>query len=149
MNSSGRKLWTQWARSPDPRAQLSRQMRRQRMEIEAEEQAAFIERFGEHWPQHVDVLIHIPNGGSRANAFEGWRLKRQGVKPGVSDLMLPVPSAGYHGLWIEFKAAPPNDAAVSAPQARWIKLMQQYGYWAQVCRGVDEAMATVKSYLQS
>ena len=49
------------------------------------------------------ALIAIPNGGKR-NPREAGRLKAQGVKAGVSDLLLPFSSQGAHGLWIEMKA---------------------------------------------
>lgn len=60
--------------------------------------AAFVRgRFPE-----IDLLYHIPNGGSR-NRLEAANLKRQGVKAGVPDLCLPVASGKYHGLYIELK----------------------------------------------
>jgi len=49
------------------------------------------------------LLFHIPNGGHR-HVSVAMRLKRQGVKKGVWDLNLPVPSGFNHGLWIEMKA---------------------------------------------
>lgn len=47
-------------------------------------------------------LFAIPNGGSR-DIREAVRLKRQGVKAGVSDMFLPIPNSMYHGLFIELK----------------------------------------------
>lgn len=118
-----------------------------RGEIEGEEQAAVIEGFRAKHPEVGTLLIHIPNGGSRSNAFEGYRLKRQGVRAGVSDLLLPVARGGYFGLWIEFKAAPPNDAAVTASQKEWITEMDGQGYRALVCLGVDSALSELDAYM--
>lgn len=50
----------------------------------------------------LDLLHHIPNGGSR-NQLEAANLKRQGVKAGVPDLCLPVARNGKHGLYVEMK----------------------------------------------
>lgn len=50
----------------------------------------------------LDMLYHIPNGGSR-NKREAANLKRQGVRAGVPDLCLPVARGDYHGLYIELK----------------------------------------------
>ena len=36
-------------------------------------------------------------------------LKRQGVKAGVPDIMLPAARAGYHGLYIELKGRREHD----------------------------------------
>jgi VRR-NUC domain len=116
-------------------------------ELEGEEQAQLIKLFRQLYPAEGPLLIHIPNGGSRKNAFEGWRFKEQGVRAGVSDLFLPVAREGYFGLWIEFKAAPPNDAVVSTSQRQWVDLMREQGYRAEVCRGVPEAMQVLTEYL--
>jgi len=116
-------------------------------DAEGKEQVQLIKQFRAEFPDVGHLLIHIPNGGSRKNAFEGWRLKEQGVRAGVSDLFLPVPCGRFHGLWVEFKAAAPNTAAVSAAQMEWIVLMKQQGYDAHVCIGVDNAMQTLRTYL--
>lgn len=118
-------------------------------ELEGEEQAQLIKLFREQFPHVGLLLVHVPNGGSRKNAFEGWRLKEQGVRAGVSDLLLPVARGGFFGLWIEFKAAPPNDAPVSDSQKEWLELMRAQGYRAELCRGVAEAMAVLADYLSA
>ena len=116
-------------------------------DLEGAEQADLLKEFRLNFPEFGPLLIHIPNGGSRKNAYEGWRLKEQGVRAGVSDLFLPVSRKGFHGLWIEFKAAPPNDAAISLPQKEWVTLMLRQGYHAEICKGAPAAMATLRTYL--
>ena len=51
----------------------------------------------------LQYMYHVPNGGKR-DAATAVALKRQGVKAGVPDIMLPAARAGYHGLYIELKA---------------------------------------------
>lgn len=116
-------------------------------ELEGTEQAELLKEFRLRFPELGPLLIHIPNGGSRKNAYEGWRLKEQGVRAGVSDLFLPVGRKGFHGLWIEFKAAPPNDAVISVAQKEWVTLMQGQGYHAEVCKGAQAAMVVLTAYL--
>jgi len=135
-----------WVKQEDVPASAQEDKPR-RGEIEGEEQSVLIEEFRARYPVLGHLLIHIPNGGSRKNAFEGYRLKRQGVRAGVSDLLLPVARGGYFGLWIEFKAAPPNDAVVSPSQKEWVELMAEQGYQAAICLGVDEAMKVLSGYL--
>lgn len=125
----------------------ARPSRARKSEAEGDEQSQLIKRFRAQYPDIGALLIHIPNGGSRKNAFEGWRLKEQGVRAGVSDLFLPVARGGFFGLWIEFKAAPPNDAAVSDSQQEWVALMQGQGYAAHICLGVEAAMAVLNAYM--
>lgn len=72
---------------------------------EDKEQAALFQwrdQFVEKEPL-LALLFHIPNGGHR-HVSVATRLKLQGVKKGVWDLNLPIPSGVNHGLWIEMKA---------------------------------------------
>jgi hypothetical protein len=135
-----------WYKAEDVPKQ-ARPSRARKGEAEGEEQAQLIKLFRAQFPAVGLLLIHIPNGGSRKNAFEGWRLKEQGVRAGVSDLFLPVARGGFFGLWIEFKAAPPNDAAVSESQETWVKEMHGQGYAAHICLGVDAAMQVLRDYM--
>jgi hypothetical protein len=70
-------------------------------------------------------LLAIPNGGKRSSPREGARLRAEGVKPGVSDLLLPLRRQQAAGLWIELKA-PGNTP--TALQAEWIERMELAGY---------------------
>lgn len=118
-------------------------------EIEGEEQASLIAWFSQNYPNIAHLLIHIPNGGYRKNAFEGWRLKQQGVRKGVSDLFLAMPSKDYHGLWVEFKAAPPNNAKPSEEQLFWLSEMKKQGYAAHLCLGEKEAKKVIIDYINT
>lgn len=123
------------------------QSRQNRNDHEGDEQRLLISQFEVLYPLYSSLLIHIPNGGSRKNAYEGWRLKSQGVKAGVSDLFLPVARDGHFGLWIEFKASPPYNAAVTESQQEWLLKMQGQGYRAEICMGTESAMAVLSDYL--
>ena len=91
-------------------------------------------------------LFHIPNGGSRNN-IEAARLKAQGVKAGVPDLMLPVKrSLGYGGLFIELKKM---KGIVSQKQKYWLDYLHCYGeYFATVCYGWEQARDVIIWYLE-
>lgn len=112
---------------------------------ESEEQAAIIEwaNIMQHRVPELALLYHVPNGGSR-NVIEAKRLKAQGVKPGVPDLVLPVARGKYHGLYIELKTL---RGRVSDAQKQWIDALRNQGYAAIVCRGADEAIAMIAKYL--
>ena len=51
----------------------------------------------------ADDLHAIPNGGQRHPAVAA-KLKAEGVTPGIPDLMLTIPVAPYHGMFIEMKS---------------------------------------------
>lgn len=114
---------------------------------EAQEQANVIKwsqqpHIRARWPE-LAMLFHIPNGGTRT-VIEGKHLKQQGVKQGVPDLCLPVPSGRYHGLFIEMKTA----AGRASPAQRWwIEHLNAAGYFAEVCHGWESAVQTLEWYL--
>jgi hypothetical protein len=111
------------------------------------EQAALIKELELRFPEVAALIYHVPNGGHR-HKLVAIKLKGQGVKAGVPDLVLPMARGGYFGLYLEFKATAPNDAAVSASQHAWIRRLNDQGYLAIVCRGHFDAMEQIRAYLQ-
>lgn len=111
------------------------------------EQAALIKELGLCLPAVAALIYHVPNGGHR-HKLVAIKLKGQGVKAGVPDLVLPMARGGYFGLYLEFKATAPNDAAVSASQHAWIRRLNDQGYLAIVCRGHFDAMEQIRAYLR-
>lgn len=92
--------------------------------------------------KHIPIF-HIPNGGSR-NAMEAKNLKRQGVKPGVPDLMIPVAKHNHHGLFIEMKAGKNKP---TEKQTEWIELLRDNGYLVKVCWSAEEAINLITNYI--
>jgi hypothetical protein len=111
------------------------------------EQAALIKELELCLPAVAALIYHVPNGGLR-HKLVAIKLKGQGVKAGVPDLVLPMARGGYFGLYLEFKATAPNDAAVSASQHAWIRRLNDQGYLAIVCRGHFDAMEQIRAYLR-
>lgn len=102
-----------------------------------------------NWAQYNKIareyLIAIPNGGSR-DKREARNLKRQGVRKGVSDYLLPYPSKGKHGLWIELKRKQRGRA--TQEQMDWLRKMSDLGYEAKLANGAGEAIKAVEEYLK-
>jgi len=108
--------------------------------------------YNEHRYPPLKWLFAIPNGAklpykkTRKGRFsrEALWLKAEGLRPGVSDLMLPHASCGFHGLFIEMKYGKnkPTDT-----QARFIIDVRKESYAALVCYGADEAIEALKNYL--
>lgn len=92
----------------------------------------------------LDLLYHVPNGGSR-DKREAARLKAQGVRAGVPDLCLPVPTSMYHGLYIELKFGRNKP---SEEQVKWLEALKRQGYKTAVCYGWEEAKDVILNYLQ-
>lgn len=107
---------------------------------EASEQKALIK-----WCEYAKVpIFHIPNGGTR-NPKEAAELKRQGVKPGVPDLFIPLPRGNKHGMFIEMKY---GKNKLTEKQEKWLSYLSQQGYECQVCYSCESAVACIEKYLR-
>lgn len=95
------------------------------------------------WPE-LELLYHIPNEGKRSHKT-GARMKAEGLRRGVPDICLPVARGGHHGLYIEMKRV--KNSKVTKEQFEWIEALVAQGYVAAVCRGCDEAISLITSYL--
>lgn len=69
--------------------------------VESAHQQAYVARCRMH--PIAKRVFAIPNGGKR-NKITAAILKAEGVRPGVSDLMLAYPAGACHGLFVEFKS---------------------------------------------
>lgn len=117
-----------------------------RIDREGLEQAALMAELRLRLPVVADLIYHVPNGGHRVKAVAA-KLKAQGVKAGIPDLVLPMARGGWFGLYIEFKANPPFDAPVSPSQDAYLQKLHREGYLAVVCRGSIDAVQTIRNYL--
>ncbi len=72
-------------------------------------------------------------------------MKREGLKPGVPDLCLPVAQGNYHGLYIELKRI---GETASKEQEQWIADLREQNYAAYVCAGWDNARRLIEDYLK-
>ena len=92
----------------------------------------------------LELLFHVPNGGRRVGR-EAASLKKQGVKAGVPDLILPVARGEYFGLYIELKVGTNKP---KEHQLKWIEQLKEQGYFVEVCYGWLEASEVIKNYLE-
>lgn len=95
------------------------------------------------YPQ-LELMYHIPNEGKRSG-MNGYRLKAQGLRKGVPDICLPVPSGRYTALYIELKRM--DGGRVSEEQRGWISALNRVGCRAVVCHGWEAARVEIEQYL--
>jgi len=88
-------------------------------------------------------IFSIPNGGKRSKITAAI-MKAEGVKAGVSDLMLPLMRRGYAGLWLEMKAP---KAKPTKSQIEWLELMEGAGYQAVWCDSWLKAADVIAFYV--
>lgn len=94
----------------------------------------------------LQLMYHVPNEGKRTWK-NGARLKSEGLRPGVPDIVLPVAKGRYHGLYIELKRRVKSASRVSDAQKWWITELGVQGYFAKVCYGDEDARAVIVCYL--
>lgn len=102
------------------------------------------------WEKLSELAFAVPNGTAIAGtpkqrAMYMNALKRQGFKPGVSDIVIPYMVAPFPGLMIELKRD--SKSVVRDDQVRWRDLMRRAGYRAEIVAGFDNALAVVREYL--
>ncbi|MGO1073597.1 hypothetical protein [Lysobacter sp. CA199] len=101
-------------------------------------------------------LLHIPNGGARS-AMTGAELKRQGVRRGVWDYLLPVQRhplgvTPYAGLWMEFKRPGERRAirgGLSPQQLAFGRFVHGHGFATVVAYEWTEARDALLAYLDA
>ena len=96
----------------------------------------------QHRPLEL-LLFSVPNGGARS-VVTGAILKAEGALRGVADLLLLVPSNGYHGLCIEMKAAKGRQ---SPHQKLWEQAVTAQGYRYVVINSFDAFRHEIENYL--
>jgi hypothetical protein len=89
------------------------------------------------------ALAAIPNGGAR-DMITGARLKAEGVRRGMPDLLLASARGDYHGLFIELKV---GSNKPSSEQIAFMDHLNHAGYRAVVHWSADDAIAEIKAYL--
>lgn len=123
---------------------------------EHEHQSAFFDlvRRLENSDARLRTIFAVPNGDERPLARgpsgklycpSGQRLKREGVRRGVPDVMCPFANRDYIGLAIEFKSRKGN---LSEHQEMFVGLLEKMGWKVAVCRSVDVAWSTLQDYLR-
>lgn len=110
---------------------------------EHDEQVALFEAIKFLQYPELEWLFAIPNGGARHPAV-GKRMKDEGVKAGVWDIMLPVARNGYHGLFIEMKYGANK---LSEKQVEFEKHLIQEGYKTHIAYDWQEALEYLKKYI--
>lgn len=111
---------------------------------EHDEQVTLFRWWRLQYPKQERLLFAIPNGGAR-NAVTGSRLKDEGVRAGVPDMLLAMPTERHAGLFLELKRQ--RGTKVSPVQSAMINDLARAGYAVAVCYGFEEARRTIQAYL--
>lgn len=97
-------------------------------------------------------IFAVPNGGLR-DKITAAKLKHEGVKSGVPDVMVPIPCARYAGLFVEMKrsadkATKRRAGVTSDNQDEWIGYLRSVRYAVSVCFDWRSAAREIQSYIE-
>jgi hypothetical protein len=92
--------------------------------------------------KRYEWVFHPRNEQAR-DARQGARYKQAGVTAGVSDIIVPYPCGGFHGLMVELKT---DKGRLSEEQKDFLHEMSERGYKTAVCRSVGEVQIELIQY---
>lgn len=113
------------------------------------------------WPE-LALLHAIPNSGGftgnyRQNMLRVLAMKKQGVKPGVPDIHLPVARGGFTGFYGEMKRIilhPTKTKGVRQERTRttpeqdaWAERLREQGHYVCTAWIAEEMQAELERYL--
>lgn len=105
--------------------------------------------------QYPDVLFNTDLSGIKMSMGQAMQIKPLRSGKGFPDIMIFEPRAGKHGLFIELKREGEKlfkkDGKLKSEhleeQAAMIANLNERGYYATFCIGLDEAKSVIDWYL--
>lgn len=96
----------------------------------------------EQTDERYKMIYAVPNGGHRFISV-ARKLKREGVKAGVWDVMVDVPMRGFHGMRLEFKS---EKGKLTSEQIEMGHRYKRYGYVTSIIRNFAQFRSIVEAY---
>ena len=96
--------------------------------------------------QYPDALYCATLGGVRLSIGAAVKLKRQGYRKGIPDLIIYEPRFHWHGLAIEIKS---DKGQASPEQEIWLEKLVARGWLAVCLNSFDLIKITIDSYFSA
>lgn len=92
------------------------------------------------------------NNEGKRSSIQGHRLKKMGLRPGVSDLCIYYPTKTYHGLWLEVKRNKKYTKSEQltpswVAQKKFLETVKSVGFAGDFCYGWVEGKEIIERYL--
>ena len=110
---------------------------------EEQVQSAFIEYLKYQYPK---IRYCASLGGIRTSMRQAVKATRTGCVKGFPDLQILHANTKDHGLFLEIK--PHKKAYPTKEQKEWIEYLNEKGYYAKCCKGIDECISIIDSYMK-
>ena len=131
--------WAMWQLEKEEEKKAGQKKQPQReCPLEEDEQI----KLAEYLDYNNYCWCHVPNGGARHPAT-GAKMKKQGVKPGVPDVLIFDHVGICNGVAIELKRQ--KGGKLRETQVEWLDKLDARGWYTTVCHGADEAIDWLES----
>jgi hypothetical protein len=90
--------------------------------------------------------LHSSLNGEKLSIGQAIQARRAGMRSGVPDLCLPLPTESHHGLYIELKS---GRGRLSPGQTKWAGFLRSRGYRVETCRTFDEARGVICEHVKN
>jgi len=109
-------------------------------------------QYQENTYPELKLFFAVPNGGARPKFSKGnriyspeaTRMKKAGVRKGVSDYLFLCARGGFHGMALELKA---KGGRLTPEQRVFLEDAAGAGYYAMACIGWEKAREAILYYL--
>jgi hypothetical protein len=95
----------------------------------------------------IGSAVKSKAGAHAAKMGQIAKLKKEGWRKGIPDLLFFVARGGYHGLVIEMKDQGKTQCSLLKDQKFYLSSFEDQGYKAIWCAGSDQAIAAIDDYL--
>ena len=122
-------------------------MAKNRNPLESDEQTKIFSWIQTHKKKHPPLAMYFATGnGLTLTPGQRKKAKAQGIlEKGIPDIIGDYPSNGYHGQRIELKRLKGSKTYIE--QLARIEIYKQLGFKADIIKGADDAIETIKQYL--
>ncbi len=97
--------------------------------------------------EQLRFVFAVPNGAALKDRRHGSIQKARGLTRGVWDIMVPIPSKGFHGMFLELKSSG-DGAKLSKEQEQFGAHIRAVGFAADVQIGWQNAAKSIFQYLE-
>ncbi|AWU44048.1 MULTISPECIES: VRR-NUC domain-containing protein [Blattabacterium] len=95
--------------------------------------------------EYPHIFYFHPHNEARRTPYERFLIKVMRLRPGLPDILVPIPKKGRTGMALEFKIKPNK---LTENQIHIIDIFNSYNWKVNVCYDFDEAKIYIDQYLK-
>ncbi|WP_238785471.1 VRR-NUC domain-containing protein [Blattabacterium cuenoti] len=96
--------------------------------------------------KYPDIFYFHPHNEGNRSFYERFLIKVMRLRPGMPDLLIPMPNKGMTGMALEFKIKPNK---LTKNQIKVINILNSYNWSVNTCYCFDQAKTYIDEYLKN